>query len=225
MSQPVPRPSTVREIQSDRAWRLFNTGATVIVGAAHAGEVNAMAVAWNMALDYAPGNAKVAVVIDKACHTRGLIERSNRFSLTVVTVGSMRACMLTGTRSAKDFAAHDKLGALQVPYFLGEAHEHGALPLKESVTDALPLENRACDALPLVSGGCGWVECERLIELHNERTYDLFIGRITRAWADVRAFGEKAFLPLDQIPHDLRTIHHLGSGEFVVPGEQMLYKK
>jgi flavin reductase (DIM6/NTAB) family NADH-FMN oxidoreductase RutF len=176
----------------------------VIVSAAHAGKVNAMAAAWNMALDYAPGNAKVAVVIDKSCHTRALIEGSNRFSLAVATVGNMRACMLTGSQSAKDFEAHEKLGALAVPYFEGASHANGALPL--------------------IDGSCGWVECERLPEVHNEQTYDLFIGRITRAWADERAFGEKAFLPLDQIPHDLRTIHHLGNGEFVIPGTQMLYK-
>ena len=68
--QPVPL---------EKASRLLNHGPTVLVGSAHAGRVNVMAAAWAMPLDFNP--PKVAVVIDKATHTRELIDASGVLSV------------------------------------------------------------------------------------------------------------------------------------------------
>ncbi len=196
----IDRPDFVQALDANHAWRLMNTGATVIVSAVHAGQRNAMAAAWNMALDYAPGAAKCAVVIDKQCFTRGLIEKSNRFAIGVCVREGAAACMALGSTSANNSPGRDKLIPLGIDYFDGEPHADGALPL--------------------TLGCAGWLECERYPEPHIEQTYDLFIGRIIRAWADARCVANGKFLPLDQIPPELRTIHHLGAGNFVVPGEQ-----
>jgi flavin reductase (DIM6/NTAB) family NADH-FMN oxidoreductase RutF len=195
------RPDHVQALNPQHAWRLMNTGATVIVSAVFAGQRNAMAAAWNMALDFAPGAAKAAVVIDKSCFTRKLIESSNRFAVGVCCAEGMAACVALGTHSANDAPAHDKLGQLQVPWFEGSAHADGALPL--------------------TLGCVGWLELERYAEPHLEQSYDLFIGRITAAWADSRAVANDKFRPLADIAPALRTIHHLGAGQFVVPGEQV----
>jgi flavin reductase (DIM6/NTAB) family NADH-FMN oxidoreductase RutF len=196
----IQRPDHFQPFDPQHAWRLMNTGATVIVSAVYAGERNAMAAAWNMALDYAPGAAKCAVVIDKSSYTRKLIEGSNRFAVGVAVREGAAMCMAVGTQSAANFAAHDKLSALGLHYFDGTPHTDGALPLLE--------------------GCAGWLECERYPEPHNEHTYDLFIGRIGAAWADVRCVAANKFRPLAEIPPELRTIHHLGAGNFVVPGKQ-----
>lgn len=62
-----------------KAYRLLNHGPTVLVTAAHAGQRNVMAAAWNMPLDFQP--PKVAVVIDRNTFTRSLIDASGRFGL------------------------------------------------------------------------------------------------------------------------------------------------
>ena len=65
----------------EKAYRLHNHGPTVLVSAAHDGHVNVMAAAWNMPLDFTP--PKVAVVIDRNTYTRGLVEGSGEFTLSV----------------------------------------------------------------------------------------------------------------------------------------------
>ena len=55
-------PDTAHPLELKHAYRLLNTGASVLVSAAHAGRRDVMACAWNMALDFSP--AKVAVCLD-----------------------------------------------------------------------------------------------------------------------------------------------------------------
>jgi flavin reductase (DIM6/NTAB) family NADH-FMN oxidoreductase RutF len=194
----MPLPSHIHPVDPAHAWRLLNTGATVLVSAAHGGRRNVMAAAWNMALDYAPV-PKAAVVIDKSTFTRGLIEASGRFALCVPTQGIADATYTLGSLSGRDAPGDDKLAALGVDSFTpDEAH-----------------------GIPLVAGCAGWLLCERIAEPHIEQTYDLFLGRITAAWADDRAFAAGKFKPIDHIPPALRTLHHLGGGEFVMPGAQI----
>ena len=40
-------------------------------------------------------------------------------------------------------------------------------------------------APPLVQGCAAWLVCRVIPEPHNQQTYDLFIGEVVAAWADV----------------------------------------
>ena len=79
--RPKGAPMSRVEVELGKAYRRLNHGPTVLVSAQHGGVHNVMAAAWNMPLDFTP--PKVAVVIDKSTFTRGLIEASGRFTLSV----------------------------------------------------------------------------------------------------------------------------------------------
>ena len=74
---------------------------------------------------------------------------------------------------------------------------------------------------PLVAGCIGWLECRLIPEPHLQQAHDLFIGEAVAAWVDERAFEGGKFRPLDDTPPAWRTLHHLGAGNFVVPGAQL----
>ena len=190
------RPVTVQAVALPHAYRLLNTGATVLVASAHGARHNLMAAAWNMPLDFDP--PKVAVVIDKATYTRELIEASGEFVLGVPPRALAALTVAAGHRSGRDAPGQDKPAALGLGGFAGS---HVAAPL------------------PL---GCvGWLECRVLPEPRLQQAHDLFLAEVLAAWADERVFTAGRYRPLDQIPPELRTLHHLGAGQFVVPGEQI----
>lgn len=58
----------MKPIDLERAYRIFNIGATTLVSAAHEGDEDVMAAAWATALDLTP--CKATVVIDKSHYTR-----------------------------------------------------------------------------------------------------------------------------------------------------------
>lgn len=177
----------------DKAYRLLNHGPTVLVSSAHGGQHNVMAAAWSMPLDFMP--PKVTVVIDKATHTRALVEGSGSFALNIPAQGLARATVGVGSESAAN--TPDKL------------QRHG---LRTFYT--------ADSSLPLVHGCVGWLVCKVVPEPHNQSAYDLFIGEVTHAWADSRVFvnGHWQF---DQAPDALRTLHYVAGGQFFVIGESL----
>lgn len=172
-------------VSAAHTYRLLNHGPTVLVSAAHDGVRNVMAAAWNTALDFEP--PKVAVVIDKSTFTRGLVEASSEFTLSVPCVAQATLVNRIGNTSGRDT---DKPAALGVRY------------AEASVVSA-----------PLVEGCVAWLECRRLAEPHIERTYDLFLGEVVAAWADDRVFsgGRWHFDGHDE----LRTLHHVAGGHFL----------
>jgi flavin reductase (DIM6/NTAB) family NADH-FMN oxidoreductase RutF len=183
-------PASIRPVELDRAYRLLNHGPTVLVSAEHAGQANVMAAAWAMPLDFSP--PKVAVVIDKATFTRGLIEASGRFVLNVPCVAQAALTLGVGGDSAHTRA--DKLAAHGVRLFSPEG-----------------------DAQPLVAGCVGWLACRVLPEPHNQQTYDLFLGEVTAAWADERVFRDGRW-HFDAAPPELRTLHYVAGGQFYATG-------
>lgn len=76
-------------------------------------------------------------------------------------------------------------------------------------------------AAPLPAGCVGWLECRLIPEPHIQQAHDLFVAEAVAAWADERAFADGKFRPLDDTPPEWRTLHHLGAGNFVVPGAQI----
>lgn len=200
--------SPIHPVALPHAYRLLNTGPTVLVSAAVGGARNVMAAAWNMPLDFDP--PKVAVVLDKSTHTRKLVEQSGRFTLAVPCVQGADLAFAVGSQSQVD---HARAGTVKADVlgvqWLGAADVPG-------LGDEAPAFSAA-----LVAGCVGWLACRLLPEPHNQSAYDLFIGQVTHAWADERAFANGKYRPLAEVPEALRTLHHLGAGRFVVPGQEL----
>jgi flavin reductase (DIM6/NTAB) family NADH-FMN oxidoreductase RutF len=173
-----------------QAYRLLNHGPTVLVSAAHAGTRNVMAAAWNMALDFTP--PKVAVVIDKSTFTRGLVEASGSFALSLPCAPQAAMVNAVGNCSGRDV---DKASTVR-----GLAYADGT---------ATPA--------PLVEGCVAWLECRRIPEPHVEQAYDLFVGEVLAAWADDRVFSGGRW-HFEHHP-ELRTLHHVAGGNFLLPGD------
>lgn len=197
MPLPQSLPPYCEPVALDKAYRLLNHGPTVLVSAAHEGRSNIMAAAWAMPLDFNP--PKVAVVIDKITYTRALVEGSGTFALCIPTRAQIDLTQALGTTTGADFTA------------LGGAGKLAAYGLNR---DAL-FAGTHTDA-PLLAGCAGWLECRLLPEPGNQGRYDLFLGEVVAAYADVRVFsaGRWHFEGHD----DLRTIHHVAGGHFLVAG-------
>jgi flavin reductase (DIM6/NTAB) family NADH-FMN oxidoreductase RutF len=186
------QPTHFKSVPLEKSYRLMNHGPTVLVSAQHGGVKNVMAAAWACVLDY--GQApKVTVVLDKATRTRDLVEASGFFALQLPTKAMATLAYGVGSDSAKEVP--DKLA------------KHGVTTFKALGTD-----------VPLVEGCVGWLACRLVPEPHNQQTYDLFIGEVIGAWADDRVFRDGHW-HFDDAPDDLRTIHHVAGGQFLLTGE------
>jgi flavin reductase (DIM6/NTAB) family NADH-FMN oxidoreductase RutF len=172
-----------------KAYRLLNHGPTVLVSAVHAGRRNVMAAAWAMPLDFDP--PKVAVVIDRKTFTRGLIEASGHFALSVPCQAQVRLVTALGSHSGHE---QDKLADFEVP-----------------------LLDEPAAASPLVGGCVAWLDCVRLPTPETEAQHDLFLGQVTGAWADRRVF-DGGHWHFDQAPDGLRTLHHVAGGHYLAIG-------
>ena len=191
MNAPNPR----LPVPLDKAYRLRNHGPTVLVSAAHGDQRNIMAAAWAMPLDFAP--PKVAVVLDKSTWTRVLLEGAGSFALQVPTRAQLDLTEALGNSSGREIveqSGHDKFAAYGLQTFAGTA------------TDA-----------PLLEGCAAWLECRLLPEPHIQQSYDLFLGEVIAAQADSRVFANGRW---NFDGHDeLRTLHHVAGGHFIVDGE------
>lgn len=181
-----------------KAYRLLNHGPTVLVTAAHAGQRSVMAAAWNMPLDFQP--PKVAVVIDRNTFTRGLIDASGRFGLSVPRASMLTEVMKAGSLSGRELAAQglDKFEAcgLQV-----------VQPDADAASD---------HDTPLVAGCLAWLQCRLLPEPGVAVRHDLFLAEVSAAWADPTTFSDGRWhLPADE---SQRSIHHVAGGAFFVTG-------
>ena len=194
-SPPVMSEASIADVPLPQASRLLNHGPTVLVSAAHGGARNIMAAAWAMPLDFDP--PKVAVVIDKATFTRRLVEASRQFVLQLPCAAQADLCFSLGSSSGAALAAQgtDKFARL------GLATRPGW----------------RIDA-PLLAGCVAWLECRVIAWPDVQAAHDLFLGEVVAAQADARVFhgGRWRF---DGAPPALRTLHHLGAGRFVLPGD------
>jgi flavin reductase (DIM6/NTAB) family NADH-FMN oxidoreductase RutF len=188
-------PEHRRDVPLPQASRLLNHGPTVLVSAAHGGARNLMAAAWAMPLDFDP--PKVAVVIDKATYTRRLVEASGRFALQLPCAAQADLCFSVGSSSGAALADRgtDKFAALGLASFAGR-----------------------CGDAPLVAGCVAWLECRVIAWPDVQAVHDLFLGEVLAAQADVRVFSDGRWR-FDGAPPALRTLHHLGAGRFVLPGD------
>lgn len=178
-----------------QASRLLNHGPAVLVSAAHGGARNVMAAAWAMPLDFDP--PKVAVVIDKHTCTRQLVDASGAFALQLPCAAQADLCFSLGSSSGAALAARglDKIGVLGLPTFAGRHI-----------------------AAPLLAGCVAWLECRVIAWPGVQDAHDLFLAEVLAAQADGRVFAGGRWR-FDAAPPALRTLHHLGGGRFVLPGD------
>lgn len=184
-----------RSVPLAKCYRLLNHGPTVLVSASHNGQRNIMAAAWAMPMDFQP--PKVTVVLDKSVWTRQLLEASGTFVINVPTISQIDIVETVGSTSGLELSKEkdvDKFKAYGLQTFAGEVVE-----------------------APLLEGCAAWLECRLLPEPHNQNHYDLFIGEVVAAWADERVFteGRWHFQGFDE----LRTLHHVAGGHFLVIGD------
>jgi flavin reductase (DIM6/NTAB) family NADH-FMN oxidoreductase RutF len=180
-------------VELRRAYRLINHGPTVLVSARHAGVDNVMAAAWACALDFTP--PKLTVVLDKSSRTRALIEASGAFAVQVPTAAQLRLTNELGSRSlASD---PEKLANSGAELFGLDGHD-----------------------LPFVAGCAAWMACRLIREPHNQETYDLFIGEVTAAWADTRAFRDGRW-QYERADPAWRSVHHIAGGHFYAIGDAL----
>lgn len=171
-----------------RAWRLFNHGPVALVSAAHEGVENVMAAAWVTPLDFDP--PRFTVVLAGDTFTRHLAERSGELMLQVPPVSMLPVVEGVGGCSGRDVDKWEK-------FSIERERAEG------------------CKA-PLVAGCTGWVAARLLDEPSLASKYDLFLCEGFAAWADDRVFSEARLR--DDVPPELRSLHHIAGGVYLVDG-------
>lgn len=177
----------------NKCYRLLNHGPVTLVSAKHAGEQNVMAAAWAMPVDFDP--PKIAVVIGGNDHTRGLIDQSRQMVVQVPPRAMAEITDGVGSCSGRDTDKWQKFGLQSEP---------------GQIVDA-----------PLVSGCVAWLECRLIDEPQLAERYDLLLAEVVAAWADDRVFevGPRSVRLRDDVPAELRGIHHVAGGVYVADGE------
>jgi flavin reductase (DIM6/NTAB) family NADH-FMN oxidoreductase RutF len=172
-----------------KSWRMFNHGPVTLVSASAGGVDNVMAAAWVTPLDFDP--PKLTVVLASDTYTRALAERSGELMLQVPTVSMLSVIEGVGACSGRDVDKWTKF--------------------------AIEREREDGVAAPLVAGCVGWMAAKIIDEPRLATEYDLFICQGFAAWADDRAFSEGRLR--DDVPPELRTVHHIAGGTYIVDGD------
>lgn len=183
----------IAPVELKKAYRLINHGPTVLVSASADGVDDVMAAAWVCGMDYDP--PKLTMVLDKSTRTRELVERSGQFVIQVPTRAQARLTNDVGTNSL--FTQPDKLQQAGVQLFRQEGYN-----------------------LPFVEGCSAWLACKLIPEPHNQHAYDLLIGEVIAAWADLRVF-RNGHWKFEHADPQLRSIHHVAGGHFYVIGDAL----
>ncbi len=183
----------LESVDVNKAYRLFNLGATPLVAAEYHGDFDIMPATWCCPLDLTP--TKVTAVIDHTHYTRRLIEASGRFALMIPTAAIVEQVMKLGWVSKNDEPDKVEKSGAELFYVGGRD-------------------------LPFVKGCAAWAIFDVIPEEYNEKTYDLFIGQCVEAWADDRLFKDGHWL-LENAPKECRPLHYVAGGHWHVTGEAL----
>lgn len=183
------------DVPLSQASRLLNHGPTVLVTSAHGSARNVMAAAWAMPLDFDP--PKVAVVIDKHTYSHQLIAASGSFALQVPRLDQADLTTTVGNSSGQELAkaGTDKFTRYSIAHFAA----------------------RQVPA-PLVADCLAWLECRVIAWPDMTAAHDLYLAEVVSAQADGRVFVQGRW-QFDQTEPGLRSLHHLGGGQYVAPGQ------
>lgn len=168
---------------------MFNHGPVALVSAAHDGASNVMAAAWVCPLDFDP--PKFTVVLAADTYTRALAVRSGELVLQVPTVSMLAIVEGVGNCSGRDENKWERFG--------------------------IEREDEPSVRAPLVKGCVGWIAAKLLDEPKLATDYDLFIVQGFAAWTDDRVFTDGRLR--EDVAPELRTVHHVAGGTYVVDGE------
>ena len=182
-------------VELKHAFRLVNHGPVTIVSAAHGGRENLMAVAWCMAVDFTP--PKFAIVLAEHSFTRELIDASGELVVQVPPRKMLETLDAIGNCSGRDV---DKWARFSVA--------------KSSATKV---------GAPLVDGCVAWLECKVIPEPHIAKAYDLFVVEAVAAHADDAVFANGRWR--DDVPEEMRSVHHVAGGNYVVDGARVSVKR
>jgi flavin reductase (DIM6/NTAB) family NADH-FMN oxidoreductase RutF len=163
-----------------------------------------------MPLDFQP--PKVSVVIDRNTFTRGLIDASGCFGLSVPRASMLAEVMKAGSLSGRELAAQglDKFEAC------GLQTVPPGVSIRADLAGAAAANVAGEHGAPLVAGCLAWLVCRLLPEPDMAVRHDLFLAEVTGAWADPVAFSDGRWhLPADE---SQRCIHHVAGGSFFVTG-------
>lgn len=183
-------PEYWKPVALEHASRLLNHGPTVLVTSAAGERRNVMAAAWSMPVEFTP--PRIAVVIDKKTLTRELVQASGVFGLCIPGAVLAELTFAVGSTSGRD----------------GDKFERFGIEHETSHRFKVPRIMKGCSA---------FLECRLIPEAHTEEVYDTCFAEVVEAAADSRIFaaGRWSFRGDNEALH---TIHHLGSGQFVVAG-------
>jgi flavin reductase (DIM6/NTAB) family NADH-FMN oxidoreductase RutF len=159
-----------------------------MVTSAAEGQRNVMAAAWVMPVDFDP--PKLAIVIDAGTLTRRLVEAAGGFGLTVPAARDADLTHAVGNVSGREGCKFARWG--------------------------IATWGDAAGRPPRLCAGIAWLECRLIAEPGVQTAHDLFVARVTAAWADPRVFADGRWR--DSEP-GLRTLHHIAGGAFFVAGE------
>lgn len=181
----------LKPVALEKAYRIFNVGATALVSAAHEGKTDVMPATWVCPLNSDP--SRVTACIDSTHYTRPLVEKSGYFALALPTKSIARETLFLGSVSKNDDP--DKLEKSGAKFFTMDGWD-----------------------IPFVEGCAAYVIYKVIPEAHIEKTYDLFVGEAVAAWADPRVF-EDGHWKFETAPEELRTLHYVAGGRFYLIGD------
>lgn len=171
------------------AWRLVNHAPVTLVSASHDGADNVMAAAWVMLMDYDP--PKLAAVLASDTYTAALAVRAGEVVVQVPPRALVAAVDGVGTTSGREVDKWARFG-------LGRMREAGV-------------------GAPLVEGCVAWIAARLAADQPLAAQADLYVLEGFAAWADDRAYDGARLR--DDVPAELRALHHASGGRYVVCGD------
>ncbi len=185
--------SAFRPVPLEYATRLINHGPTILVTSRSKDgqRRNVMTAAWSTLVEFDP--PRLVVVIHKEAYTRSLLEESGVFAICVPTVSFIDQVYAVGRVSGREM---DKFSRFNIQ----------------------TVQSTELD-IPVIENGCiAWLECRLLPEPGPQKRYDTCFGEVVSAAAHEHVFKD-GFWNFTNQNRNLHTIHHLGSGNFVLSGD------
>jgi flavin reductase (DIM6/NTAB) family NADH-FMN oxidoreductase RutF len=181
---------TYKTITPDKAYKLLNTGAIILVSTKGRNDVkNLTPIAWNTLVDYEPVT-RLLFVCDKEHKTYTNIIEDMRFVVILPHVSQTSLIKQLGSVSGK---ITDKIQQFEVNIFKSDLYE-----------------------FDIPEGSIAYLEC-KVYRILDEGGVSIIFGEVENAKVDDEAFTDRLLSEKDAG----KTLHHLGSKQFVQPGNDI----
>jgi flavin reductase (DIM6/NTAB) family NADH-FMN oxidoreductase RutF len=155
---------TYKPVSLEKAYRLLNTGAIILVGSANSeGVTNLTPIAWNTLVDYEPVT-RLLFVCDKEHRTYDNITNTQRFVVVLPHLSQATLVKQLGTSTGKDVS---KIEKFNIPIFASEKYK---FPVPEE-----------CIA---------YLEC-KVYKILDEGGVGIIFGEVEHAMVDSEAFTDR----------------------------------